>query len=147
MSMGHNLILLDQRGTGYSSALLDCPEFTPSQHIAEYENASPDQADPYVKAAEACRARLTNSGVNLDAYNTIADATDVHDLIHALGYKQADLYGISYGTRLALTVMRLFPADIRSVVLDSTVPTQLNLIADQPIVEQHAFDTIFSGCT
>ncbi len=146
MTMGHDLILLDQRGTGYSRPLLDCPEFTTSQLIAEYENASPDQADPYVKAAEACRARLTNSGVNLQAYTTIANATDVHDLIHALGYKQVNLYGVSYGTRLALTVMRLFPADIRSVVLDSAVPTQINLFNTASSVTQHAFDVLFHGC-
>jgi pimeloyl-ACP methyl ester carboxylesterase len=146
MTMGHDLILLDQRGTGYSRPLLDCPEFTNYQLIAEYKNASPDQADPYVKAAEACHARLTNSGVNLQAYTTIANATDVHDLIHTLCYKQVNLYGVSYGTRLALTVMRLFPSDIRSVVLDSAVPTPINLFNTEPSVTQHAFDVLFHGC-
>ena len=146
MTMGHDLILLDQRGTGYSKPLLDCPEFTNYQLIAEYNNASPDQADSDMKAAQACHARLTNSGVNLQTYTTIADATDVHDLIHALHYKQVNLYGVSYGTRLALTVMRLFPSDIRSVVLDSAVPTQINLFDTTPSVTQHAFDVLFHGC-
>ncbi|HEX6481075.1 MAG TPA: alpha/beta hydrolase [Ktedonobacteraceae bacterium] len=146
MTMGHDLILLDQRGTGYSRPLLNCPEFTNYQLIAEYNNASPDQADLDAKAAEACHARLTHSGVNLQAYTTIADATDVHDLIHALHYRQVNLYGVSYGTRLALTVMRLFPSDIRSVVLDSAVPTQINLFNTEPYVIQHAFDVLFHGC-
>src|SRR5258708_24289723 len=105
MTMGHDLILLDQRGTGYSRPLLDCPEFATSQLIAEYENASLDQADPYVKAAEACRARLTNSGVNLQAYTTIPNPTDLPHLIHAPVYNQANLYGVSYCTRLALAIM------------------------------------------
>jgi pimeloyl-ACP methyl ester carboxylesterase len=70
----------------------------------------------------------------------------VHDLIYALGYKQVNLYGVSYGTRLALTVMRLFPDDVRSVILDSTVPTQENLVDALPTATQHAFDTLFQGC-
>ncbi len=99
-----------------------------------------------MQAAKTCHNRLTNAGVNLQAYTTIANATDVHDLIHALGYKQVNLYGVSYGTRLALTVMHLFPADIRSVVLDSTVPTQLDLFNSEPAVTQHALDVLFEGC-
>jgi pimeloyl-ACP methyl ester carboxylesterase len=43
--------------------------------------------------------------------------------VRILGYHQVNLWSISYGTRLALTVMRLSPSEVRSVVLDSTSPT------------------------
>jgi pimeloyl-ACP methyl ester carboxylesterase len=135
-TMGHDLILLDQRGTGYSQPALNCSELDPLH---------PYPAGP-VFAAIACHDRLLKEGINLQAYTTIANATDVHYLIHELGYRQVDLYGVSYGTRLALTVMRLFPADIRSVVLDSTVPTQLNVFEQQPYDTQHALDVLFHGC-
>ena len=147
VTLGHDLILLDQRGTGYSRPSLTCPEFTNYLMIAASGNPGPEPVnDLYMRAARACHDRLTKSGVNLQAYTTIADATDVHDLIHALGYRQVNLYGVSYGTRLALTVMRLFPADIRSVVLDSTVPTQINVFHTEPAVTQHAFNTLLQGC-
>jgi pimeloyl-ACP methyl ester carboxylesterase len=147
LTLGHDLILLDQRGTGYSRPLLTCPELTNFNATAANEQMTVDQAHMlYLQAAQACHDRLTNAGINLQTFTTIDNATDVHDLIHALGYKQVNLYGVSYGTRLALTVMRLFPTDIRSVVLDSTVPTQLNLFNTEPYVIQHAFDTLFQGC-
>ncbi len=147
LTLGHDLILLDQRGTGYSRPLLTCPELTNFNSTAANEHLTAEQAHSlYLQAAQTCHDRLTNAGINLQAYTTIDNATDVHDLIHALGYKQVNLYGVSYGTRLALTMMRLFPADIRSVVLDSTVPTQLDLFNTEPYVTQHAFDTLFQGC-
>ena len=135
-AMGSNFILLDQRGTGYSTPSLDCPEVSAPQNSLE---------GPAL-AAQNCHDRLVKSGINLQAYTTLSDAADVHDLIHALGYKQVNLYGVSYGTRLALTVMRLFPADIRSVILDSTLPTQDNLFTSIAADTQRAFNVLFQGC-
>jgi len=87
------------------------------------------------------------SGVELSAYNTLEDAADVHALIQALGYRQVTLYGASYGTRLALTVMRLFPGGIRSVVLDSVEPPQENAGTSVAGSAQRVFETLFRGCT
>ncbi|MBE3559395.1 MAG: alpha/beta fold hydrolase [Ktedonobacteraceae bacterium] len=136
VSLGHDIIFFDQRGTGFSKPALDCPELKQGNG----DNRS------YVAVMQSCHDRLKKTGVNFDVFTTLQDAADVHDLVHALGYRQANLYGVSYGTRLALTVMRLFPADVRSVVLDSTVPLQHNLFTSQAAVTQHAFDTFFKGC-
>ncbi|HLZ59219.1 MAG TPA: alpha/beta hydrolase [Ktedonosporobacter sp.] len=146
VTLGHDLILLDQRGTGYSKPALGCPELYRSQNNNSPSTGSQDPQVSFIQAIRACHDRLVQSGVNLNKYTTIDNATDVHDLIHALGYKQINLYGVSYGTRLALTVMRLFPEDLRSVILDSTVPTQNNLFKDESAVTQHAFDVLFHGC-
>jgi len=129
-----DLILLDQRGVGNSQPSLDCPEF------ATMADAT------FLQVVRACHDRLVRFGINLNAYTTIQNADDVHDLVRALGYRQVNLVGVSYGTRLALTVMRLFPADIRSVVLDSTSPPQLNVFTSFPAAAQRAFDTLFQGC-
>jgi pimeloyl-ACP methyl ester carboxylesterase len=129
-----DLILLDQRGVGNSQPSLDCPEFTTMADAT------------FLQQVRACHDRLVRFGINLNAYNTIQNADDVHDLVRALGYRQVNLFGASYGTRLSLTVMRLFPADIRSVVLDSTSPPQLNVFTSFPAAAQRAFDTLFQGC-
>ena len=100
----------------------------------------------YIQALRACHDRLVREGVNLNAYTTIQNAADVHDLVRALGYQQVNLYGTSYGSRLALTVMRLFPADLRSVVLDSVMPPQTNFFTGRAAADQQAFDTLFRGC-
>lgn len=112
-----DLILLDQRGTGYSEPSLDCPEFA---EVAEQEN--PDAL---------CYDRLSEDGINLDAYNTAENAADVADLRLALGLAEWDLLGISYGTRLALEVMRSHPEGVRAVILDSPFPPN----ADTPVEE------------
>src|SRR5262249_29867789 len=75
-----------------------------------------------------------------------AGAADVNDIRLALGYDKIDLYGVSYGTRLALTVMRDFPDILRSVVLDSTVPVQADLYNDVARNAQRVFDLLFQSC-
>ena len=94
----------------------------------------------------ACHDRLVKSGINLNAFTTLENAADVHDLIRALGYQQVNLEGVSYGTRLALTVMRLYPADLRSVVLNSVLPPQVNAFTSIPRAAARAFDVLFQGC-
>lgn len=147
ITLGRDLILLDQRGTGYSKPALNCHEFDDLQKATLNLNLSYESSNArYLEAAKACHDRLVKAGIHLTAYTTINNAMDVHDLIHAIGYKQVDLYGVSYGTRLAQTVMRLYPGDLRSVILDSTVPTQENLYTSLPTVTQHAYDVLLNGC-
>ncbi len=120
-----DLILLDQRGAGYSQPSLRC-----------LDN----------ETLQACHTRLVKSGINLNAFTTLENAADVHALIRALGYRQVNLDGISYGTRLTLTVMRLYPADLRSVVLNSVIPPQVNLFTSIPQAAERAFDVLFQRC-
>lgn len=147
VTMNRDLILFDQRGTGYSRPELSCYELDDATEQYQKQNLSV-QAEQAAKvnAMQKCRNRLAAFGFNFNAYTTIDNAKDVDAVIHALNYKQVDLYGVSYGTRLALTVMRLFPGDLRSVVLDSTVPMQFNLFDQSAALTQHAFDTLFQGC-
>jgi pimeloyl-ACP methyl ester carboxylesterase len=121
------LILLDQRGTGLSDPSLRCPEQRTADLAALEQNlSSQDTAAAEQRAFQACSARLTQAGAQLAAYTTANDAADVHDLLAALGIPHATLWGVSYGTRLALEVMRAYPDRIASVVLDSTYPPQAN---------------------
>jgi pimeloyl-ACP methyl ester carboxylesterase len=129
-----DLILLDQRGTGDSQPQLSCPELTTAAQAG------------FVAAMRACHDRLVRLGVNLNDYTTLQSAADVHDLVGALGYRQVNLYSISYGTRLALTIMRLFPSDLRSVVLDSIFPPQANLFTELAPAAQRGFNALFRGC-
>jgi pimeloyl-ACP methyl ester carboxylesterase len=125
LTSGRDVILLDQRGEGYSQPSFSCQ---------------------LNQTLQTCHYRLVQQGINLNDYTTLEDAADVHDLIRALGYRQVNLEGRSYGTRLALTVMRLYPKDLRSVVLISVFPPQVNGFANKAAVTQHAFDALFQGC-
>ena len=129
-----DLILLDQRGTGHSEPSLDCPELAV---VAAFTDENPDVL---------CRDRLVGAGIDLAAYNTAENAADVAALRRALGITEWDLLGISYGTRLALTIMRDHPEGVRSAVLDSVFPPN----ADTPVVEALAplwsLQELFAEC-
>ena len=142
-----DLIVFDQRGVGFSMPSLECPELrdldiellddvlTPQEYTARE-----------IVALIACRDRLIDDGIDLTNYNSKANAADVADLRAALGIDEWNLYGISYGTRLALTTMRDNSAGIRSVILDSTVPPQTDLISSIPATADRAFDALFAAC-
>jgi pimeloyl-ACP methyl ester carboxylesterase len=122
-----DLIFFDQRGAGYSQPDLDCSEVDYLESEILAQNLSHAEEIPhFLTAFQACYDRLAEGGINLSAYNSAANAEDINDLLIALGYDQANLYGIPYGTRLALTVLRDHPERIRSVVLESTLPVQVD---------------------
>ena len=142
-----DLILLDQRGVGYSEPALDCHEFQELAYQTAQQNLPLDEiATLATEAADLCRDRWLRQAVSLPAYTSAQSAADLNDLRLALGYEEWNLYGISYGTKLALTTMRDFPNGIRSVVLDSTYPLQVDLYAELPANATRAFNVLFDSC-
>ena len=73
-------------------------------------------------ATEACHRDLAATGADLSAYNSSESAADFADLRKVLGYAAWNVYGTSYGSYLAQTLMRDHPEGIRSVVLDVRDP-------------------------
>ncbi|MBE0698127.1 MAG: alpha/beta fold hydrolase, partial [Anaerolineaceae bacterium] len=69
-----------------------------------------------------------------------------NDLRLALGYEQINLYGVSYGTRLGLTLMRDYPSTLRSAVLDSVYPPQENLYTGLAPNAERSFNLLFKRC-
>ncbi len=130
-----DFILLDQRGTGFSVPSLNCYELE-------------IQADPSLtlESAQACRDRLAAEGIDLAQYNSAASAADVNDLRQALGIEEWNLLGISYGTRLALTVMRDYPEGVRSVVLDSVYPPNVHGYTEEAYNAAAAIQALLDGC-
>ncbi len=141
-----DFIMFDQRGTGFSKPSLACDEYTKLAYDTLDKNINVAESNRLATdALIACHSRLQSQGVNFKAYNSLASAADLADLRIALGYKEWNLYGISYGTRLALTTMREHPDGIRSVILDSTVPLQSSE-TDTPASADRGFEQLFKGC-
>jgi pimeloyl-ACP methyl ester carboxylesterase len=142
-----DIVLLDQRGTGLSKPSLDCPELD-ALTIDGLGRAADDRRFQarVDDALLACRQRLRGAGVDLAAYHSAAIAADVEDLRRALGYRRWNLVGLSYGSRLALAVMRDFPASVRSAVLDSALPPRVDPLASQVEITARAFDRLFDAC-
>jgi pimeloyl-ACP methyl ester carboxylesterase len=142
-----DFIVFDQRGVGYSQPRLDCPErqaVVPS--LLRGGLTTEESHQTIVDAFHRCRERLIAEGIDLSAYNSAASAADLNDLRLALGYQQLNLYGVSYGTRLALTTMRDYPNAVRSAVLDSAYPLQVNLYTTLAPNAERAFNVFFDRC-
>jgi pimeloyl-ACP methyl ester carboxylesterase len=142
----HDVIFVDQRGTGLSQPLLQCSELVDLQYHFDTNLTIQQQVANQDKALNTCYARLTGEGINLSDYTTYNDAGDIHDIIHALNLQGANIYGVSYGTRLAQEIMRSFPQGITSVVLDSTVPPDFKQLTKIPYDTVRVLDTLFQGC-
>ena len=142
-----DLIVYDQRGVGYSQPRLDCPERQDATvQVLRSGLASPESSEAILDAFRRCRDRLVTEGIDLTAYNSAASAADLNDLRLALGYDKLNLYAVSYGTRLALTLMRDHPDAVRSAVLDSTYPLQVNLYTALTLNADRAFNAFFNAC-
>lgn len=122
-----DLVLVDQRGTGLSEPQL-CPDIGLFTVEIMGKDLSKEQEYQHLsKEANNCKNKLIKQGITLGAYNSKENAADLEALRKHLGYKKWNLYGGSYGTRLALTMMRDSPDGIRSVVLSGPFPPQANM--------------------
>jgi pimeloyl-ACP methyl ester carboxylesterase len=169
-----DIVLFDQRGTQFSSKL-DCStagfesfledlddgdeeaedeeeaeagepiELTPDWDIEEMMTIARQETGDEVAA---CVRDLLQQGIDLRQYNSVASARDTVALMGALGYETYNLYGISYGTRLALVIMRDFPnSGLRSVVLDSTFPPEIKGFELFPSEAHEVLMQLFAGCS
>ena len=125
------VIVFDQRGTGYSTPSLDCWEW--------YLDRAPDPE-------AACRVRLEREALPLEAFGSDDSAQDVLDLLTALEIDAASLVGSSYGTRLALWILRTDPSAIRSVVLDGVYPPHVRHLERQGPLGWSALKAVLLAC-
>ena len=92
-----DFIVFEQRGSTYAEPRLACPEMNAIDNRYSDENLTFQQAvSLQVKAALACRKRLTRAGIDVRAYNTAAIADDVADLASGLHLQSINLMGLSY---------------------------------------------------
>ncbi|MEM9402499.1 MAG: alpha/beta hydrolase [Pseudomonadota bacterium] len=117
-----DLIFLDQRGIGYSDPAF-CLELDVVLTTAGFQGLSPDeQRREELAAVRACRESMLEKGIDFAHYNSATSAQDLADLRIALEVDEWNLFGVSYGTRLALVALREAPKGIRSVIVDSVYP-------------------------
>lgn len=110
-----DLVLMNQRGTYLSEPALTCPvidEFNKRLRSLRYDAESIRRE--HLAATRACREQLAAQGIDLGTYNTTENAADFADLQRALGHERWNVFGVSYGSSLALTLMRDHPDGIRS---------------------------------
>jgi pimeloyl-ACP methyl ester carboxylesterase len=130
-----DLVLVDQRGTGRSNRL-DCA--LPDD--ADFTALDPQKLQAVVRE---CRASLPGDP---RYYTTSIAVRDLDDVRAALGYTTLNLYGISYGTRVAQHYMRRYPGRVRTAILDGAVPAEVALGPEVAIEAQHAIESALQRC-
>jgi pimeloyl-ACP methyl ester carboxylesterase len=141
-----DILVLSQRGTMFSEPALTCPSIDDFARAAlDLRFYSEATKRAHLAATDACHRKLIATGADLSAYNSTESAADVADLRKALGYTAWNIYGTSYGSYLAQTVMRDHPAGIRSVVLDSVLPPAYSVPANWWNTRA-GFDNLFQAC-
>ncbi|MEM9383172.1 MAG: alpha/beta fold hydrolase, partial [Planctomycetota bacterium] len=111
-----DVVLFDQRGAGRARPRLD--PVVPSRRLPADEPFDVERWGAEMREmSAACRAYWTARGVDLDGYTTAESAADVDALREVLGYERISLLGGSYGSHLALAVMKRDPGRLHRVVL------------------------------
>ena len=141
-----DIVVMSQRGTMFSEPALTCVSVdTFARELLGLRFYSEATKHAHVAATEACHRELAATGADLSAYNSTESASDFADLRKVLGYDTWNVYGNSYGSYLAQTLMRDHPEGIRSVVLDSVLPRTYNVAANW-LNARDGFDNIFQAC-
>jgi pimeloyl-ACP methyl ester carboxylesterase len=135
----HDVILIDQRGTG-GSAPLKCPS---AQKTHARERIEGDLFPlPFIRD---CRREI-EKGSDLSAYGTAEFTDDVDALRRALGYGAIDIVGLSYGTRSALTFLQRHPKSVRTLLLEGPLPPENLMPLDAARDAQPVLDRIIADC-
>ncbi len=117
-----DLYILEQRGIGFSE------DFCPLYPLIDPKTANANDRDSaqaaQIKIAEDCFKAAAARGVDLSSYNTIENARDVKALRRALGLKQWNVWGISYGSYLGQAYLKEDAEGVRAAVIDAIVPLE-----------------------
>jgi pimeloyl-ACP methyl ester carboxylesterase len=132
----HDIVMMDQRGTGASNALRcksgdgDATDDAGAQDFAWLKDC-----------VQHIRAQAAP-----EHYATLDAAQDLEALRQAIGAPRLDLVGVSYGTRLAQQYARVYPQGVRALVLDSPVPNDLALGSEHARNLEDALRALFARC-
>ena len=131
-----DIVLLDQRGTGGSNPL-NCPGGDETNYRTTDNDITAD--------ARSCLEKLS-AKADVAQYTTSVAVNDLERLRLALGYERINMYGVSYGTRVAQQYLRRFPEHARALILDGVVPPELSLGAGMALDAEHALERILERC-
>ena len=147
MNAEREVIFVNQRGGLHDEPHLGCPELDAFDALAVglvYQDPATAALDG--AAVAACRKRLAATGADLTAFGTLANAADFADLRVALGIKQWNVYGVSYGSYLAQQLARDHPEGIRTLILDSVLPPTVNIVDRWWEAPASGLKSIFQAC-
>ncbi|MEJ2585715.1 MAG: alpha/beta fold hydrolase [Robiginitalea sp.] len=139
-----DFILFDQRGIGYSSPL---PDMSLDTFMVMAADAKPVRERMLMDSViNKYQKRCAALNIQPQFYNTVQNAKDVGMLFHTLGYAKYNLFGGSYGTRLARVVQDYFPHFVNASILDSPSPLSGDFLINRLDSYNLSLGRIFDYC-
>lgn len=134
-------IAFEQRGTRYAVPNLWSDELSDAIKESYRKNLNKDSMT--VVGAKRYRKALEAKGIDLAGYNTDETVSDIHDLLATLKLDSVNLTGGSYSGGLMLAVLQRDPSRIRSLVLDSPLPTFVPIDEEEAANFNEALEVLF----
>lgn len=134
-------IAFEQRGTRYAVPNLWSDELDVAIKKSYRENLNKDSM--MIVGVNNLKKAFATKGIDLDGYNTDETVSDIDDLLYTLGIDSVNLTGGSYSGGLMLAVLQKDPARVRSLVLDSPLPTFVPIDEDEPANMNEALHILF----
>ncbi|MCK6581123.1 MAG: alpha/beta hydrolase [Anaerolineae bacterium] len=162
-----DVIIYDQRGTAFGTPLF-CPTEVASAPLPDNLSLPPlpTSADPEIQAllegarslsgfaaAVNCRPYFEAQGFDLSQYSTANSVRDLIAMMRTFGYEAYNIYGISYGTNVALELFRYYDENpgaslpsLRSGIIDGVVPPNVDTRGGQAYVNAYNILRVFEDC-
>jgi pimeloyl-ACP methyl ester carboxylesterase len=132
-----DIVLVDQRGTGGSNAML----LDPLRDISELAAADAEAA-----TRDWVATQLGRFDADPAFYTTSIAMDDLDAVRDALEYKRINLWGASYGATAAQYYIRQHGDRVRSVVLDGATLLDVPVFERMAHNSQAALDALFARC-
>ena len=121
LRLDHSLIFFDYRGTGFSEPVL-CKTLDEALRAIPDTLSSEKLILKQTGIYSICKETLLQQGVMLSDFSSLQSAADAETIRNEFGIKEWSIYSVSHGTTVALHMMRNFPENIKSVIIDSPFP-------------------------
>lgn len=150
-----DLIVFDQRGLKPGKPYWDCDSYNRLNETLlgeslsleqEYRQTAPVLQDCLQEFDAWLRSPAVGVATGLRSFSSIGGAEELNQMLALLGYQNWNLWGVSYGTRLALVAAQQAPSEVRSLVLDSPYPLTQGKLSEKPAIYAAALQRFWNSC-
>jgi len=140
-----DIVLFDIRGAGRSSPLVcdGAPEGILAVQVLDEARTSSGPVEQMSQFARECAAKYGNAAAGNSFYEVVQDLEHFRAM---MGYERVNIWGASFGTRIAQHYVRAHDERVRAVVLDAAGPPGLSAFESVPRTSQAALDRLFADC-
>ena len=147
LQSGHDLVLFDYLGTGFSEPSYDCPVFSDAATSILSQSLTSDvESEKYGRIAKDCFEQLKEDKRDLTKLTLPYQLEYISKIIKAFPDVDWDIYGVSYGTKVILALLQNPPKNVEKVVLDGVLPLEIDSFQERASLLDRALKNLFHGC-